>query len=71
MLCTVYCCFVSFMYQVGGKIVGEADLVSSALSLHPQCTSNCGFIWYGANATVVSLCAPFCVCRNNKILIVY
>ena len=36
------------MYQVGGKIVGEADLVSSALSLHPQCTSNCGFIWYGA-----------------------
>ena len=34
------------MYQVGGKVVGEADLVSSALSLHPQCTSNCGFIWY-------------------------
>ena len=30
--------FVSFMYQVGGKIVGEADLVSSALSLHSQCT---------------------------------
>ena len=39
MLCTVYCCFVclflSFMYQVIGKIVGEGDLVSSALSLHP------------------------------------
>ena len=49
-----------------GKIVGEADLVSSALLLHPQCTSNCGFIWYGA--LQVSLCAPFCVCRNNKIL---
>ena len=55
------------MYQVGGKIVGEADLVSSALSLHPQCTSNCGFIWY--STLLVSLCAPFCVCRNNKILI--
>ena len=27
--------FVSFMYQVGGKIVGEADLVSSVLSIHP------------------------------------
>ena len=71
MLSTVYCCFVRFfvpfMYQLGGKIVGEADLVSSALSLHPQCTSNCGFIWYGT--LQVSLCAPFCVCQNNKILI--
>ena len=53
-------------YQVGGKIVGKADLVSSALSLHPQCTSNCGFTWY--STLQVSLCAPFCVCQNNKIL---
>ena len=54
------------MYQVGGEIVGEADLLSSALLLHPQCTSNCGFIWYGT--LQVSLCAPFCVCQNNEIL---
>ena len=52
--------------KVGGKTVREADLVSSALSLHPQCTSNCGFIWYCT--LQVSLCAPFCVCQNKKIL---
>ena len=47
--------------------MGQTDPVNSALSLHPQCTSNCGFIWYGT--LQVFLCVPFCVCRNNKILI--
>ena len=32
-----------------GRIASEADLVSSALSLHPQCTSNCGFVLYIAS----------------------
>ena len=54
--------FLSFMYKVGGRIVGEADLVSSALSFHLQCTSNCGFILYIARV----LCALFCVSSNNK-----
>ena len=47
---------VSFMYYVGGRIAGEADLVSSALSFYAQCTSNCAFVLYIATCEYY---APF------------
>ena len=61
----------SFFYvlQVGSRIAGEADLVSSAVSLHPQRISNCGFVLYQYSESRLCLCAFFAYAETIKLLL--